>query len=328
MNKFYVYVYLDPRKPGNYRCDDVIFDFEPFYVGKGTGYRCNRGMLDNKNYKRQIKHNKIKSIFNSGYIPIIHKIYENLSESDALILEIRTIELIGKIIDGKGPLFNITDGGEGSSGYKHSEEWKSKLSKPVIQYDMNHNFIKEFDSIKDASLETKIKKQNIGACVNGKYKTSGGYIWVYKNEKDRLQGHLKNSFIMPTHKDVTKKKIAQSNIKSILQYDVGGKFIKEWSSIKEAAEFYKIKGSCISSCCSGVYKTSSGFIWRYKSHPIDVSPVYEYKKISQYDKSFIFIKEWNSAKEIEDVLGFNQINIRSCCRGVKKSCKGFIWRYS
>lgn len=38
-NKFYVYVYLDPRKPGKYKYGEYEFDYEPFYVGKGTGRR-------------------------------------------------------------------------------------------------------------------------------------------------------------------------------------------------------------------------------------------------------------------------------------------------
>ena len=50
MNKFYVYVYLDPRKEGEYNYGGLCFNAEPFYVGKGSGYRCNVGIKDDKNY--------------------------------------------------------------------------------------------------------------------------------------------------------------------------------------------------------------------------------------------------------------------------------------
>lgn len=40
-----------------------------------------------------------------------------------------------------------------------------------------------------------------------------------------------------------------------------------------------------------------------------------------------FMKEWDSDIDIERDLGFNKINIRSCCRGVRKTHKGFIWKY-
>jgi hypothetical protein len=33
MKKYYVYLLLDLRKPGNYQYDKYFFNFEPFYVG-------------------------------------------------------------------------------------------------------------------------------------------------------------------------------------------------------------------------------------------------------------------------------------------------------
>lgn len=39
LKDFYVYVYLDPRKSGEYIYDDLKFNYEPFYVGKGRGDR-------------------------------------------------------------------------------------------------------------------------------------------------------------------------------------------------------------------------------------------------------------------------------------------------
>lgn len=52
--------------------------------------------------------------------------------------------------------------------------------------------------------------------------------------------------------------------KSVVQYDLQGNFIKEWSSIKEAQE--KTNSHHISMCCRGhkKYLTSGGYIWKYK----------------------------------------------------------------
>ena len=34
--KYYVYIYIDPRKPGKFKYGEYEFDYEPFYIGKGS----------------------------------------------------------------------------------------------------------------------------------------------------------------------------------------------------------------------------------------------------------------------------------------------------
>lgn len=53
-------------------------------------------------------------------------------------------------------------------------------NKKVSQYDLQGNFIKTFDSIKEAQKETNIS--SISTCCRGICKTAGGYIWRYANE--------------------------------------------------------------------------------------------------------------------------------------------------
>ena len=55
--------------------------------------------------------------------------------------------------------------------------------------------------------------------------------------------------------------------KPIIQYDLEGNFIKEWSSISEINRQLGYDHSCISSCCSGYRnrKMAYGYVWRYKS---------------------------------------------------------------
>lgn len=104
MKKFYVYIYLDPRKKGNYIYDDLDFEYEPFYVGKGCGYRYLHHLNDSKNH---YKINKIAKIIKEGYFPIILKIFENLEESESYIKESEVINKIGRYIDKSGPLTNM-----------------------------------------------------------------------------------------------------------------------------------------------------------------------------------------------------------------------------
>lgn len=50
----------------------------------------------------------------------------------------------------------------------------------VVQFDLNGNYIKEYDTITQASKETGVCLSKISAVAMGKRKTSGGYIWKYK----------------------------------------------------------------------------------------------------------------------------------------------------
>lgn len=55
-----------------------------------------------------------------------------------------------------------------------------KLSIPIIQYDLNNNFIEEWESTKIAGTTLNIHASNINACLKNKTKTSGKFIWKYK----------------------------------------------------------------------------------------------------------------------------------------------------
>lgn len=60
------------------------------------------------------------------------------------------------------------------------EDVKKKVSKPVIKYDKNMNFIKEYSSITSASKENNVYAGNIIMVCKGKYKQIKGYIYAYK----------------------------------------------------------------------------------------------------------------------------------------------------
>lgn len=95
---YYVYAYL--RENGS-----------PYYIGKGKG---NRAYDKNHNV----------SIPPSERIVFLEK---NLSEIGAFALERRYIKWYGRKDQG-GFLRNLTEGGDGTSGFKHSQETKAKIA--------------------------------------------------------------------------------------------------------------------------------------------------------------------------------------------------------
>ncbi len=68
-------------------------------------------------------------------------------------------------------------------GKTHSKETLLKTRKPIIQLDKDNNFIKEWCGVNNAAKELGIKQSGISLVLNGKYKTTGGFKFIYKNEK-------------------------------------------------------------------------------------------------------------------------------------------------
>lgn len=74
----------------------------------------------------------------------------------------------------------------GSRNEKASIKLKNhqKLSKVVIQIDKNTNVvINIFPSIREAERQTGFSNAHIQKCCKGKYKTTGGYKWEYKESQ-------------------------------------------------------------------------------------------------------------------------------------------------
>lgn len=59
------------------------------------------------------------------------------------------------------------------------------------------------------------------------------------------------------------KRRASKITRSVTQYDLCGNFIKEWSSIKDAANSLGINGSHITRCCQGNLNKTGGYVWKY-----------------------------------------------------------------
>lgn len=56
---------------------------------------------------------------------------------------------------------------------------KDKL-KPILQFDLQGNFIKEFSSQKEASIQLQITQSSISYTCSGRYKQSKGFIFKFK----------------------------------------------------------------------------------------------------------------------------------------------------
>jgi len=88
----------------------------PFYIGIGE--------TENRAYDKKCRTKIWKNIANKGYETEI--LFDDLTWEQACEKEKEFIALYGRRDLGTGTLVNLTDGGEGTLGYRHTEEAKEK----------------------------------------------------------------------------------------------------------------------------------------------------------------------------------------------------------
>jgi len=251
-NNYYIYIYLNPLKPGCYKFDDLIFDFEPIYVGKGKNNRSYDHLrhCQNKNNKsgyRRLFYQKLRKIINSGNSPKVITFKQNLSEKEAFDLEILLISKIGRRITREGPLCNNSKGGEGASGAVAPRY-------SVCVYDIDGNIVSVEKSVNDCFKKYKIPKITIYKHL---YKTR-----VFPTKGLRFRKESDN--ILKLDKIQNKKCGTPKNNEfiKIYQYDLEGNFIREFKNLSEAVKVTKIAKDTIRNCLLGNIKKPKKFIFK------------------------------------------------------------------
>lgn len=266
MQDHYLYVYLDPRKPGKFNFAGHDFGFEPFYVGVSkNAYRKYQHLQEAKKYmctgteppRNKRKVYKIASILKSGQDPIIEVICEKMIKQCAYNYEFDLIKEIGRVYDNTGPLLNFLPGGQIINSAKISEKKKEKKellnqdkSKQVFQFDLSGNFIRAWQSVALARRETSIN--HIDACCRGDRGSAGGYKWQYA-EEDKI-----------VRRDKYRKRKTNnvSNRHKVEQLTLTGIKVNEYSSITQAANVTGISRSAICNMLMNESKTAGGYKWR------------------------------------------------------------------
>jgi hypothetical protein len=63
----------------------------------------------------------------------------------------------------------------------NSRHGNPKAKKPVDQYSLDGKYIQTFESVTKASESVQLHQSSISLAISGKSKTSGGFIWKFKN---------------------------------------------------------------------------------------------------------------------------------------------------
>ena len=112
----------------------------------------------------------------------------------------------------------------------------------VIQYNMEGVFIRQYETIAEASLNNNLNPRQITQVCKGEQIEAGGYQWRYADPTITIE-----------HK------------RKVIQCDLQGKPLKEYESLSKAASETKININGICSACKGKQKTSGGYKWMYSN---------------------------------------------------------------
>ena len=133
---------------------------------------------------------------------------------------------------------------------------------PIVQLDMDGNFIREWQSFKEA------EECGLFAMNAFQFKTNiyHGYFWIKKNEYDNMNTEQVKEYIsfkineLNKNKTINNKKTMERASKPVVQMDLDGNFIKQWKSATEAKSFGFDDGG-IRACARKELKTSQGYKW-------------------------------------------------------------------
>lgn len=133
-------------------------------------------------------------------------------------------------------------------------DYQGKMVTPVLQYDLDGNFIREFESVIEARETYSSRVQD---CLSGKATQASGFQWKYKTED--TYPHKIDAYV----KNVNQSLCCSRPIKQLKD----GVIVANYDSIKEASTKTGFDYSGIKKCLNGTYKQTFGFTWEYDDCP-------------------------------------------------------------
>ena len=247
---YYVYVYLDTRKMGNFVYNDLKFEYEPFYIGKGKNNRDVIHLEKCKNCKSGTYpfYDKLNKILYEGFQPIIIRLENFTNEEESLIKEKMFISLIGRKTENKGPLMNLTNGGIGGDTFSgHTENRKLEIRQKMSDSNKGKNKGKKCSDVQREFLRN-----------------------LYKGTKN--PDHSKKMKELYSDPDYRKKvgectgygRLKDKTVwdKKIIQYDIDGNTIKIWENYRTLKGYFD--SNTIIKICNRGHGISKNFKWKWE----------------------------------------------------------------
>lgn len=203
--------------------------------------------------------------------------------------------------------YNATIGGAGAPAL---------YGKKVVCLTLDGEYIKTYDTANATEHDGYNPTQVVRVC-NNKNKSCMNHIFMY--EEDYIRN---GSRVYKKEKCTTK----------VIQCDLLGNKINEFSSVQFASESTGTSRTSISCCLTGTYKSANGFIWLYETdYPIKDIKKYMKQgkgtKVAQINKNTNkVVAIYKSFSDAGKSLGVSYKNIQKVADKLDKTAYGYKWK--
>ena len=273
------YVYTHTRKDTD----------EIFYVGIGrTSKKGRYSRAYSKNRKNKDWLRVLKDCFYNYEVQILFE-YDNIE--DCCKKEIELIQKYGRKIINDGLLVNIAPGGH---------KWKDPVK--VYQYDLDGNFLAEWESVQIASAVLNLATVTIYESCRFLYR--GGKYQFRKNKVSKLE---------PWKHKQSKK---------VYCFNMLGEYVSEFDSIGSAAKHFNTYHNEITAVLERKRYSVKNHIFSYNRNKCFVK-----RLIFQYDQYNNIIAKYSSLPDIVQKLNLKSHNsIDNALKGIQQQAYGYIWK--
>lgn len=221
--------------------------------------------------------------------------------------------------------YNVTAGGDGIFGVKGKDNWKSK---PIYQYDLDGNFIKEWENAQIAAKALNIRVSTIYQSCKGTFdkpKMAGSYIWSYI-KTDKIEKYTPS---IPYY----------SEKYSILQINQNFEIVEKYKNIYHVDD-KKYKKGTVTDCCKKKRLIHRGYYWCYeKDYNPEEFKNYVYNRLKEGGDTYCkiiyqcnfngeILNEYINGKNASDITGFKKDTILAWCKRPNHGFRsGYLWFY-
>lgn len=295
------YVYTHSIKDGDY-----------FYVGMSTkdrgGHEYYRAFNFDKKERNALWLEYFEKNCSKG-VCISIEFEGDLSE--CLQFEKDLIARYGRICKGNGTLTNIGVGGEITTT-------KSTL----VQYDLDGNFMKVWDSVDDVMREYGCSKESIlnAAAPSKSVQSSSGYMWRYFG----YTGDYSNPYYDKIAPYKKKFRVGAKHIGyDVFVFNDRGVFLSHFPSILSCSKNLDIDTSSIIKCLQGKRLMAGGFYFS-KQRKLQLN---DFRCIEQYTIDGLLVRRYKTIAEASRHMGgVSATSIKNQLSGKQKTAYGHKWK--